>query len=283
MSRVRPSDRLKVILDAASDIFSRKGLQRTKMSDVATAAGVSQGTLYSYVESKEALFRLLLDRGLDPNCPLPETLPIPSPPSDALAEKMTETVEACFALPSLEQALCCEHVADFSAELCEILNELYARLHQTRRVADILERSALEVPELTQMFFGVRRQHMLARFEQLVRLRCASGAYYAHDPPVCARVILQSVEFFARDSGAPLSPTGEDDSVTQSTVIAMLAKSIVACPAHPGELPVLSSRPASALCEASPDHEPVVAPLAELGQPTKKNHRAPGPSASKTV
>lgn len=44
------------ILDAALTVFSQKGYHATNVSDVAAQAGVSQGTIYWYFESKEELF-----------------------------------------------------------------------------------------------------------------------------------------------------------------------------------------------------------------------------------
>jgi AcrR family transcriptional regulator len=49
-------ERRKQILDAALTVFSQKGYHATNVSDVAAQAGVSQGTIYWYFESKEALF-----------------------------------------------------------------------------------------------------------------------------------------------------------------------------------------------------------------------------------
>ena len=76
MARRRPPDRLPQIIDAAIDVFIRKGYRRTQMSDVARAAGVSQGSLYNYVESKDALFYLIIDRGFT-GAPLPATAEFP--------------------------------------------------------------------------------------------------------------------------------------------------------------------------------------------------------------
>lgn len=50
------------ILDAAEAIFLRDGFQSAKMVDVAEATGVSVGTLYNYFDSKETVFRALVDR-----------------------------------------------------------------------------------------------------------------------------------------------------------------------------------------------------------------------------
>lgn len=44
------------ITQAATEVFARKGFQGASVDDIAEAAGVSKGTLYSYFENKEALF-----------------------------------------------------------------------------------------------------------------------------------------------------------------------------------------------------------------------------------
>jgi AcrR family transcriptional regulator len=48
--------RRKQILDSALAVFSQKGFHASNVSDVAAHAGVSQGTIYWYFDSKEELF-----------------------------------------------------------------------------------------------------------------------------------------------------------------------------------------------------------------------------------
>ncbi len=50
-------ERRQQILEAALAVFLEKGFNATKVSDVAARAGVSQGTIYWYFESKESLFK----------------------------------------------------------------------------------------------------------------------------------------------------------------------------------------------------------------------------------
>ena len=50
----QPSKRRR-ILDAAVDVFSRYGFYNSKVSQVAKAAGVADGTIYLYFKNKEAL------------------------------------------------------------------------------------------------------------------------------------------------------------------------------------------------------------------------------------
>src|ERR1700682_4298726 len=91
MARRRSQNRLAELIDAAIEVFVAKGYRRTQMADVARAASVSQGTLYNYVESKEALFALILDREFS-NAPLPtpKELPIPPPPLEATVKRLRE-------------------------------------------------------------------------------------------------------------------------------------------------------------------------------------------------
>jgi len=50
------------ILDAALQVFGRKGYHQTHVSDIIQAAGIARGTFYLYFESKNAIFLELLDR-----------------------------------------------------------------------------------------------------------------------------------------------------------------------------------------------------------------------------
>ncbi len=50
------------ILDKAAEVFAEKGLADTKVSDLARAAGVSQGLLYWYFTDKDHVFISLLER-----------------------------------------------------------------------------------------------------------------------------------------------------------------------------------------------------------------------------
>jgi AcrR family transcriptional regulator len=50
------------ILDAATIVFAEKGFQRATIRDVASAAGIADGTIYIYFENKTALLLGILDR-----------------------------------------------------------------------------------------------------------------------------------------------------------------------------------------------------------------------------
>lgn len=50
------------ILDAAVDVFKKKGLAGSSVSDVARAAGIADGTIYNYFKDKTALLLAVLHR-----------------------------------------------------------------------------------------------------------------------------------------------------------------------------------------------------------------------------
>jgi AcrR family transcriptional regulator len=63
--RRRKDARPQELLDAAFDIFVEKGFADARLDDIAARAGVSKGTLYLYFDSKEAIFREMIQRVAD--------------------------------------------------------------------------------------------------------------------------------------------------------------------------------------------------------------------------
>ena len=58
MSKVATRDR---ILDAALDVFARKGYHRAIVDDIVRASGTSKGAVYHHFTTKEAVFLALVD------------------------------------------------------------------------------------------------------------------------------------------------------------------------------------------------------------------------------
>jgi AcrR family transcriptional regulator len=56
--------KLDAILDAALAVFAEKGFADARLDKVAARAGVAKGTIYLYVESKQALFEALIRSGI---------------------------------------------------------------------------------------------------------------------------------------------------------------------------------------------------------------------------
>ena len=62
--RRRKDARPAEILDAALAVFAEKGYSATRMDDIAQRAGVTKGTIYLYFQSKDAVFRSLVQESI---------------------------------------------------------------------------------------------------------------------------------------------------------------------------------------------------------------------------
>ena len=54
------------MIAAALELFVERGFAATKLDDVAAKAGVSKGTLYLYFDSKDSLFKAVIEQGIFP-------------------------------------------------------------------------------------------------------------------------------------------------------------------------------------------------------------------------
>src|SRR3954453_499393 len=55
------------IVKAALEVFAETGFAAAKLDDIARRAGVSKGALYLYFETKEEIFRAVVDQAIAPN------------------------------------------------------------------------------------------------------------------------------------------------------------------------------------------------------------------------
>ncbi|WP_417271339.1 TetR/AcrR family transcriptional regulator [Celeribacter sp.] len=62
--RRRKEDRPDELLDAAIDLFTENGFDRTRVADIAERAGLSKGAVYLYFPSKTAIIEALVERAV---------------------------------------------------------------------------------------------------------------------------------------------------------------------------------------------------------------------------
>ena len=86
--------RQREIIDAAAEIFYRKGYSETSVQDVADAVGILKGSLYYYIDSKEdLLFQMLLEVHEEAKSVVTETAAVDAPPLDRLRIYIQRHVE----------------------------------------------------------------------------------------------------------------------------------------------------------------------------------------------
>jgi TetR/AcrR family fatty acid metabolism transcriptional regulator len=87
---VRAGDKRKRILDAAVRVFAKKGFYATRVSEVAKAAGVADGTIYLYFKSKDELLVSLFEDRVER---LLAFLKTELPSTEGAAEKLRRIIE----------------------------------------------------------------------------------------------------------------------------------------------------------------------------------------------
>ncbi len=175
MARTIPENRFDELVDAATEVFIARGYRLTQMSDIADAVGVAKGTLYGYVESKEALFALCLfhaDRsGVMER---PATLPVPTPKRGELSALVKQTLADQSLPPALSAALARERADDPRAELESIVRELYELFERFHRSVKMIDRCT-DHPELQQIWQTHGREAPRAALYRYLEMRMTGG------------------------------------------------------------------------------------------------------------
>src|SRR3954447_17601662 len=227
--RTRAAGRLQDILDGGLDVFSTLGYRRARMQDVAQAAGVSPGLLYTYVAGKEALFSLIIQReaGIDVDA---LDRPVPNPDADDLERIVDRVLRAAMKGRTLDAA---ERRADLApdarGELHAIVTELYDSISHARRLLRLIERTALDWPELADRFYNHGRKPFVQRLGRYIARRIDAGDFRSvPHPEVAARFVLETASWFANHRLGDHDGKEIDDAVARETVIELVTNSLVA-------------------------------------------------------
>jgi AcrR family transcriptional regulator len=206
-------ERFPEVLAAAVRVFARDGYRSTHMSGIAREAGLSEAALYRYVDSKEGLFVLAIRHALLLE-PLPgedepgAAFPLAAPSLAEMIRQARDFVAAEVPFGALAAALRAdvhgsqgpdEAGARPAAEFELIMHELFILQEQTAQAADMIERSARELPELADLLnSGLRRPVIDALTEYLGRRAKTGELRETPDTAATARLVLETLTWFAR-------------------------------------------------------------------------------------
>jgi AcrR family transcriptional regulator len=218
----RPKARLDDIVESALRIFSEKGYRRTLISDVARDLGIAPGTIYTYVESKEALFDLVVQRAAGETTP-PPVLPVPTPAPGETARYTTRALARSTAHPTLDRALAARKVEDALGELEGIVRELFAIIARSRRLLALVERSAIDLPDMHEHFYVKGRRPFVRDLAAYLDARSRKGQLRAvPDSAVTARYILEMISWFANHRHGDRDSVFIDDEAAETVCVDMI-------------------------------------------------------------
>jgi AcrR family transcriptional regulator len=226
-------ERFPEVIGAAVRVFARDGYRSAHMSDVAREAGLSEAALYRYVDRKEDLFVLAIRHALLLE-PLPGEddpageFPLSVPNLAEMIRQAREFVAAEVPFGALAQALRTTTVADPAAELEVILRELFALEEQTAQAADMIERSARELPELSELLNSGLRRPVVDALTGYLDSRTSTGALRATpDAAATARLVLETLTWFARHRHSDPDGAAIPAALAQETAVDALLHALV--------------------------------------------------------
>ncbi len=145
------------ILDAATSVFAEKGFHRTTTKEIASAAGVSEGTIYNYFDNKADLLIGIMSRLVE---------------LQQLSGELTDGLQA--------------DVKDFFSA---VLGQRISRFPQSQEMIQAILPEVLVNPELRERFYQQFVLQLITLLEQYVETRIKLGHIRPVDVPLTVRTI----------------------------------------------------------------------------------------------
>ncbi|HSS10618.1 MAG TPA: helix-turn-helix domain-containing protein [Acidimicrobiales bacterium] len=228
MRRLPPEQRLPEVAAAAMKVFRTNGYRRTLMADVAAELKLSPGALYTYVESKEALFYLVFAHAFGTFGEGAPPLPLATPRPGETVELIRAGLTRENTVDRLRAALARDHVDDVRAEVIGIIEERYDMIERVWPLLALVERSAPDLPDLAEQYYsrGRRRLHdLLVRY---IEKRIAGGYFRpVPDAVTAGRYVIESVTWFAWHRREDPDASTISDAAARETVIDLLTAAFV--------------------------------------------------------
>lgn len=211
----------------ATTSFIERGYHLTHMDDIAREIEVAKGTIYLYVESKEALFYHSL-RVADRHVSGPKIRPRLTPPHDYVRAFAEKRLEEARELPKLNTEEPAPTLGEARARYRDALQQIYKGLRKQKTAIRLIERCAYEHPALAGLALRSTREELpavglLSRFLELNR------RYVPHDQ-VIGRLALLTVETLVLHAvyrEVDLSQVSHTNALLRDSVVPLLATGVL--------------------------------------------------------
>jgi AcrR family transcriptional regulator len=164
---------------AARQVFEERGFDATRMGDIAAAAGVSHGTVYTWFPTKEDALHATVD-------------------------SVTEQMYSVLSTPDISDPI----------ERISVANARYLAVHrETARLLEVVAQAAVDDASFRAVLADLRRTHVDRVAKTIQRLQREGLVVASLDARVSAAALCAMVEGFARywlsgsgESAEPLAP-----------------------------------------------------------------------------
>ena len=218
------------VADAAVTVFAEKGYRQAGISDVSATLGLSHGALYTYVDSKQALFYLALLRGVDPEAVSELAVPVLAPEPQEIVQLLESWVTSQRDFPVTRTSAGLAPQLD-GQDLGDVIDALYGFMERNRRVVALVDRCAADLPELAKWYFVQQRRTTLEVLGDHLRAGIRSGELRpVPDVPAAARFIVETIAWFAMHRHGDPDSANLDDDTCRSTVRHLLLAAFLSVP-----------------------------------------------------
>ena len=157
----RTRDRL---VAAARTVFEERGFDATRMSDIASAAGVSHGTVYTWFPTKEDVLHGVVD-------------------------SITEEMYGVLSTPDITDPI----------ERISVANARYIDVHrQTARLMEVVAQAAVGDASFRAVLTDLRRTHADRVAKTIIKMQKDGVAARNLDPRISAAALCAMVEGYAK-------------------------------------------------------------------------------------
>ena len=160
--RLKAGERREQIIQAAVELFSRRGFRGTTTREIAEAVGISEAGLFKYFATKDELYTAIIESKCQ---------------TEAVIAKATAAAD------------CRDDAGVFRAVGMHFLQEI----QRDPSLMRLLLFSALEGHELSEMFFRSRVRRLHEFLADYIRAGTAAGRFRPLDPLLAARAFLGMV------------------------------------------------------------------------------------------
>jgi len=222
----RGTDRTQDVARAALACFRRGGYRLTQIAHVSESLGISVGTIYRYVESKEALLLLAV---MEASGQLPRDLDLPLEVGglDDVVALVRSEMLAHASWPILGRALETRRPKDVRREAEAIAGELYDSVFERAALVSLVDRCAHDIPELAELFDSKVRLPLLANLKAWALRRRLVAADHPSLAEGLTRGAMEAVVWLARNRREDRTATGIDDAAARAAAVAIFTNALV--------------------------------------------------------
>ena len=160
------------LVDVALELFSERGIDAVRISDIAEKAGVAQGLLYHYFSGKEALMQAIAER----HSPLPLVAGLLGSLPDRPARET----------------------------LTDLAKRVYALLQEKRSLVRLVARDVMWRPETREIALGIR-ELAIGYIGRYLQSRVEAGELRPHNTAVVAQTYISAI-FLPGVASLPFEP-----------------------------------------------------------------------------